>query len=110
MATSPIRSEFEKEHARLKAAVTRAESNVVYSLGARPAYEALESAFEALADNEKATARGNLFAGLAARRYDLIVSEPSNPWVSGVSSLFTGEFYRLAQRYLSRRRAARVPA
>lgn len=25
---------------------------------------------------------------------DLIVSEPSNPWVSGVSSLFTVEFYR----------------
>ena len=34
------------------------------------------------------------------RRYDLIVSEPSNPWVSGVSSLFTGEFYRLIKRYL----------
>jgi hypothetical protein len=27
------------------------------------------------------------------RRYDIIVSEPSNPWVAGVSSLFTGEFY-----------------
>lgn len=26
-------------------------------------------------------------------RYDLIVSEPSNPWVSGVSSLFSQEFY-----------------
>ncbi|MDH5247348.1 MAG: fused MFS/spermidine synthase, partial [Betaproteobacteria bacterium] len=26
-------------------------------------------------------------------RYDLIVSEPSNPWVSGVASLFTQEFY-----------------
>jgi spermidine synthase len=25
--------------------------------------------------------------------YDIIVSEPSNPWVSGVSSLFTKEFY-----------------
>jgi len=31
-------------------------------------------------------------------RYDIIVSEPSNPWVSGVASLFTEEFYaRLAQ-------------
>ena len=30
-------------------------------------------------------------------RYDIIVSEPSNPWVSGVASLFTEEFYgRLA--------------
>lgn len=26
-------------------------------------------------------------------RWDLIVSEPSNPWVSGVSSLFSDEFY-----------------
>ena len=26
-------------------------------------------------------------------KYDLIVSEPSNPWVSGVSGLFTVEFY-----------------
>ncbi|MGQ0703856.1 MAG: spermine synthase [Gemmatimonadales bacterium] len=26
--------------------------------------------------------------------FDVIVSEPSNPWVSGVSSLFTKEFYR----------------
>jgi predicted membrane-bound spermidine synthase len=34
------------------------------------------------------------------RKYDVIISEPSNPWVSGVSSLFTGEFYRLASRHL----------
>ena len=34
------------------------------------------------------------------RRYDFIVSEPSNPWVSGVSSLFTVEFYALVKRYL----------
>jgi predicted membrane-bound spermidine synthase len=27
------------------------------------------------------------------RKFDLIVSEPSNPWVSGVSGLFTQEFY-----------------
>jgi spermidine synthase len=35
------------------------------------------------------------------RKYDIIVSEPSNPWVSGVASLFTGEFYRLARRHLN---------
>ena len=30
--------------------------------------------------------------------YDLIVSEPSNPWVSGVATLFSDEFYgRIAQ-------------
>lgn len=35
------------------------------------------------------------------RRYDVIVSEPSNPWVSGVSSLFSVEFYRVARRHLA---------
>ena len=35
------------------------------------------------------------------RKYDIIISEPSNPWVSGVSSLFTGEFYRLVRRHLN---------
>jgi predicted membrane-bound spermidine synthase len=35
------------------------------------------------------------------RKYDIIVSEPSNPWVSGVSSLFTTEFYRHVRRYLN---------
>jgi len=49
--------------------VTRAENNVVYALGSRPAYEALESAFETLTDKEKAGARGNLFAGLAGTEY-----------------------------------------
>lgn len=32
--------------------------------------------------------------------YDLILSEPSNPWVSGVSSLFSDEFYGRVVHYL----------
>jgi Spermine/spermidine synthase domain len=35
------------------------------------------------------------------RKYDLIISEPSNPWVSGVSGLFTGEFYGRIRNYLT---------
>jgi spermidine synthase len=35
------------------------------------------------------------------RTYDVIVSEPSNPWVNGVAGLFTTEFYRDAKRYLA---------
>ena len=35
------------------------------------------------------------------RSYDLIISEPSNPWVSGVSSLFTREFYRRIRHHLN---------
>jgi spermidine synthase len=34
------------------------------------------------------------------KRFDLILSEPSNPWVSGVSGLFTVEFYRRVTEYL----------
>jgi spermidine synthase len=36
----------------------------------------------------------------AGDKYDFIISEPTNPWVSGVSSLFTTEFYQEAKRYL----------
>ncbi len=40
---------------------------------------------------------------LSADRYDLIVSEPSNPWISGVSNLFTLEFFALARARLTER-------
>jgi spermidine synthase len=36
-----------------------------------------------------------------SNRYDIIVSEPSNPWVSGVSSLFTEEFYARLSKYMN---------
>ena len=38
----------------------------------------------------------------SGKRYDLIVSEPSNPWVSGVSGLFSREFYHHVVRYMAR--------
>jgi spermidine synthase len=41
------------------------------------------------------------FFAASARRYDLIISEPSNPWVSGVSGLFTREFYRRVRTHLA---------
>ncbi len=34
------------------------------------------------------------------KKYDLIISEPSNPWVSGVASLFSEEFYRLIKHHI----------
>ncbi|MBS7457720.1 fused MFS/spermidine synthase [Coralloluteibacterium stylophorae] len=40
------------------------------------------------------------FFAAGARRYDAIISEPSNPWVSGVASLFTVEFYRFLNGHL----------
>jgi spermidine synthase len=44
-------------------------------------------------------ARNFLFT--TRERYDLIVSEPSNPWIAGVATLFTREFYRAAQARLA---------
>jgi predicted membrane-bound spermidine synthase len=41
------------------------------------------------------------FFSTGQRRYDVIVSEPSNPWVSGVASLFTREFYGFLRRHLN---------
>ena len=34
-------------------------------------------------------------------KYDLIVSEPSNPWMAGIADLYTQEFYRAAQQRLA---------
>jgi spermidine synthase len=35
------------------------------------------------------------------KTYDIIVSEPSNPWIAGISSLFTREHYELCKRRLN---------
>ncbi len=43
-------------------------------------------------------------------RWDLILSEPSNPWVSGVSGLFTVEFYRRVRDALANGRRVRPMA
>jgi spermidine synthase len=40
------------------------------------------------------------FFASGGRRYEVIVSEPSNPWVSGVAGLFTREFYAFLHRHL----------
>ena len=34
-------------------------------------------------------------------KYDLILSEPSTPWVAGVSGLFTSEFYAHVKRFIA---------
>lgn len=35
------------------------------------------------------------------KKWDLIISEPSNPWTTGVDMLFTQEFYKIAKEKLS---------
>ena len=44
---------------------------------------------------------GRNYVESASRTWDVIISEPPNIWVSGVSGLFTREFYRAAKRHLA---------
>lgn len=36
------------------------------------------------------------------KKFDLIVSEPSNPWISGVGALFSKEFYHFIPKHLNK--------
>lgn len=44
---------------------------------------------------------GRVELSLSKEKYDLIISEPSNPWLKGVSSLFTLEFFKLCKERLN---------
>ena len=44
---------------------------------------------------------GRSHVQLSSRTYDVIIAEPSNPWMAGVASLFTREFYTAMRRRLA---------
>ena len=44
---------------------------------------------------------GRNHIALTRERYDVIISEPSNPWMAGVSALFTRDFFLLARERLT---------
>ncbi len=63
--------------------------------------------FAAVNKNALADPRTRLIVGdgrthliLSRQSYDVIVSEPSNPWMSGVAALFTREFFEAARNRL----------
>ncbi|HMH49935.1 MAG TPA: fused MFS/spermidine synthase [Candidatus Acidoferrum sp.] len=45
-------------------------------------------------------ADGRNFLLTTSERYDVIISEPSNPWIAGLASLFSREFFELARNRL----------
>jgi spermidine synthase len=45
-------------------------------------------------------ADGRNFLLTTEERYDVIISEPSNPWIAGLASLFSREFFELARSRL----------
>ena len=44
---------------------------------------------------------GRTHLSLTSRRYDVVVSEPSNPWMAGVATLFTREFFETVREHLA---------
>jgi len=45
-------------------------------------------------------ADGRNFLLLTEQKYDLVISEPSNPWISGISNLYTKEFFEIVRSRL----------
>jgi len=43
---------------------------------------------------------GKTFLKVTPERYDIIISEPSNPWIAGIGNLFSVEFYQDARKRL----------
>src|SRR5262249_29472493 len=44
---------------------------------------------------------GRVHMTYTEKLYDVITSEPSNPWIAGVSNLFTVDFYRALRAHLA---------
>src|SRR5262249_44997863 len=44
---------------------------------------------------------GRSYLQASREKFDLIISEPSNPWMAGISNLFTREFYQAAKERLT---------
>jgi spermidine synthase len=44
---------------------------------------------------------GRAHLELTSQKYDVIISEPSNPWMAGMATLFTEEFFELARNRLT---------
>lgn len=70
--------------------------------GARLLHDRVGRAYDDPRSNIRIEDARTYFA-TGGRQYDVIVSEPSNPWVSGVASLFTREFYAFLKRHLKDR-------
>lgn len=49
---------------------------------------------------------GRNHVALSDKKYDVIISEPSNPWISGVGALFTVDFFHLLKDRLTEKGVA----
>ena len=60
--------------------------------------------YNALADKRLAVRTEDALAylHLTQKKYDVIVSEPSNPWIAGIGNLYTSEFFRACKSKLKK--------
>lgn len=73
-----------------------------------PAVLAADTAFHSVNHNPQASPRfravlddGRNFLQSTDQSFDVILSEPSNPWLAGVASLYTKEFYTAVKKRLN---------
>jgi spermidine synthase len=88
-------TQFPIEHAdviELEPAVVEAGERFFAEVNHRPSHD---SRVRVIAGD------GRNFMTQSDSRYDVIVSEPSNPWIAGVSNLFTVDYWRLARSRLA---------
>lgn len=75
-----------------------------------PAIVAASHLFDDLNNRPLDDSRARLFANDGRNHlvltpdhtYDIIISEPSNPWLTGVSNLFTADFFEMGKRKLTK--------
>lgn len=70
--------------------------------------EAVRTQFHELTWKAMDDPRVNIIAGdgrnhltLTDKKYDIIINQPSNPWIAGISNLFTREFFQSALDHLN---------
>jgi predicted membrane-bound spermidine synthase len=68
--------------------------------GARPFGPRVERAYTDPRSHIVIDDAKSYFSGQRSK-YDVIISEPSNPWISGVGALFSKEFYEFVPRHLN---------
>ncbi|MCI0537529.1 MAG: FIST C-terminal domain-containing protein, partial [Verrucomicrobiales bacterium] len=96
------------------ATITKADRNLIYQIGNRPAYQVLTETFNALSSDDQRKTRGNLFVGLVINEYleefhrgdflvrNLIGADPES------GALAIGELPRVGQTIQFQRRDAQA--
>ncbi len=91
----PVREIDDIELERAVVQASRYFADVNHLRYGRPAFPYLDTPRLRLINDD-----GRNYLASTPRRYDLIVGEPSNPWLTGVADLFTADHFRLAKRKL----------